>query len=143
MISFVVEGVPVPKARARVVMRGKFPSAYTPKPSKDYEKLVAVAAKSRMNNRGLLVTDKACKVELDFTMPIPASTSKKKTELMQEGSIRHAKKPDLDNLIKQICDSLNGVVWKDDSQVVELIATKKYCGKGVTPGLYVIVTIVE
>lgn len=143
MISFVVKGIPIPKARARVVIRGKFPSAYTPKPSKDYEKLVSITAKSAMNKAGLQMTKMPCKIELNFLLPIAASTSKKKTELMNRGEIKHTKKPDLDNLVKQVCDALNDVVWEDDSQVVEMIAYKRYCGKDITPGLYAIVTIIE
>lgn len=35
-------------------------------------------------------------------------------------------KPDLDKLCRAILDSLTGVCWKDDSQVVELRARKQY-----------------
>lgn len=31
-----------------------------------------------------------------------------------------------DNIIKIICDGLNGIAWKDDAQVVEVSATKTY-----------------
>ena len=33
---------------------------------------------------------------------------------------------DIDNLIKSVADSLNGVIWDDDDQIVELHATKNY-----------------
>ena len=36
-------------------------------------------------------------------------------------------KPDSDNYAKLILDALNGVVWRDDSQVVRLFAEKTYC----------------
>ena len=35
-------------------------------------------------------------------------------------------KPDLDKVCRGIFDSLTGVAWKDDSQVVELVARKQY-----------------
>ena len=35
-------------------------------------------------------------------------------------------KPDVDNLAKFVLDSLNGVLYDDDSQVVTLNATKMY-----------------
>jgi Holliday junction resolvase RusA-like endonuclease len=37
--------------------------------------------------------------------------------------------PDLDNYVKGVTDSLNGVIWKDDSQITELYASKKYSEK--------------
>lgn len=35
-------------------------------------------------------------------------------------------KPDLDKCVRAIGDALTGVAWKDDSQVVELVARKQY-----------------
>ena len=36
------------------------------------------------------------------------------------------KKPDADNIAKIICDALNDVAYKDDTQVVMLTIIKKY-----------------
>ena len=36
-------------------------------------------------------------------------------------------KPDADNYAKLILDALNGVLWRDDAQVVRLFAEKVYC----------------
>src|SRR5699024_4888088 len=65
-------------------------------------------------------------VELDIYRQIPKSTSKKRRKLKNERVIRPIVKPDIDNYTKGILDSLNGIVWKDDSQVVSLIANKYY-----------------
>ncbi|MFL8231041.1 RusA family crossover junction endodeoxyribonuclease, partial [Clostridioides difficile] len=43
-----------------------------------------------------------------------------------EGLIRPNKKPDLDNIIKSVADSLNGIAYKDDSQIVEVVSKKYY-----------------
>lgn len=37
-----------------------------------------------------------------------------------------AKKPDADNIAKIICDSLNNVAYRDDTQVIELTVIKRY-----------------
>ena len=39
-------------------------------------------------------------------------------------------KPDLDNIVKVILDSLNGVAYSDDSQVVDISAFKMYTDSG-------------
>jgi Holliday junction resolvase RusA-like endonuclease len=65
-------------------------------------------------------------LQVNFYMPIPRSESKRNITLMKTGEIKHTKKPDLDNLIKFTKDCLNGVVWKDDSQVYSIIAQKQY-----------------
>jgi Holliday junction resolvase RusA-like endonuclease len=35
-------------------------------------------------------------------------------------------KPDLDKLVRGVCDALTGVIYHDDAQVVEIIASKRY-----------------
>lgn len=69
-----------------------------------------------------------------FLMPIPKSASKKKQAEMQSGEIKHTKKPDLDNLVKFAKDCLNNLAWKDDSQVIRLVAEKHYSSE---PGTWV------
>ena len=36
------------------------------------------------------------------------------------------KKPDIDNILKSVMDSLNGYAFADDSQVVRIMAEKVY-----------------
>lgn len=60
-------------------------------------------------------------------MPIPASTSKRDREAMLRGDIAHTKKPDLDNMAKQLKDAMTRAgFWHDDRQVVSLRCTKRY-----------------
>lgn len=57
--------------------------------------------------------------------PIPASVSRKKREGM--AGAYHTKKPDTDNLLKQVLDCLTRLrFWEDDKQVVHMVASKKY-----------------
>ena len=58
--------------------------------------------------------------------PIPESWSKSKKARAIQGEIVPTVKPDCDNVIKAILDSLNGVAYKDDNQVIEINFIKKY-----------------
>lgn len=65
------------------------------------------------------------RLTITFSMRIPESWSKKKKLSAVVGDIRPTSKPDIDNLVKMI-DALNGLAFKDDSQIVEVKAVKKY-----------------
>jgi Holliday junction resolvase RusA-like endonuclease len=45
-------------------------------------------------------------------------------------------KPDTDKLIRSVLDALTGIVWTDDSQVVEILARKQF---GIQPGVDIII----
>lgn len=57
-----------------------------------------------------------------FYLPRPKSLRKSATA--------HTTKPDLDKLVRSCCDCLTAIVFRDDSQVCELVATKQYAGAG-------------
>lgn len=60
-------------------------------------------------------------------MRIPSGTSKKNFNAMVSGEIRPTKKNgDVDNFFKTISDSLNGIAYDDDSQIVEAVIRKFY-----------------
>lgn len=57
---------------------------------------------------------------------IPKSMTKKNRQLIEEGKLHPTKKPDLDNVAKIVLDSLNGIAYSDDSQIVKLNVEKHY-----------------
>lgn len=116
MIHFTVVGVPRGKGRPRFTRTGR---TYTPKETVMYENLVATSF-----DGGKLEGDLSAKIECYF--PIPSSTSKKKREMMLTEEVYYNHKPDLDNLAKIILDSLNGIAFDDDRQVVRLEVAKFY-----------------
>lgn len=63
-------------------------------------------------------------------MPTPQAIAKHKTKgpLAESGALRPITKPDADNFAKVI-DALNGIVWPDDNQVVELLVEKFYSSR--------------
>ncbi len=122
-VQFTVPGIPVPKARARVVnIKGRSVS-FTPKKTKDYELVLASIASLAMRGRQLLSGPLA--INATFTLPIPASWSKKKKESAITQRLRPTTRPDLDNLLK-VVDGLEKVVFRNDSQIVEVHMSKKY-----------------
>lgn len=134
MIRFTITGSPVGKGRPRFTKSGH---AYTPKETKDYEGLVKLLAKNEMNKTGFVVKeDKAFSITIYATYPIPKSWPKKKQEQAIVGVFRPTVKPDLDNVAKIICDSLNGIIWRDDAQVATIKMDKWY---GQNPKVEVIV----
>lgn len=57
---------------------------------------------------------------------VPKSKSKKVKEQMLKGLIRPTKKPDMDNVVKIIADSLNKIAYRDDTQIVDCQCRKFY-----------------
>jgi len=119
MINLTIEGEPKGKARPRVCKNG---IAFTPKATVNYENYV----------KELYILNKLPKLQgyikakITAYYSIPKSASKVKKAEMKHEIIRPTKKPDLDNVAKIILDSLNGIAYKDDSQVVSLQVDKYY-----------------
>jgi len=123
-IMFTIYGEPVPKGRPRFSTRGKFPVAYTPEKTKNYESEVAMMAKSAMGASEPL--EGALEAFIYVTFPVPASYSKKRTEACLSDSEKHTKKPDLDNVVKAVLDGMSDIVFLSDSQITSIHATKVY-----------------
>jgi Holliday junction resolvase RusA-like endonuclease len=124
MTAFTVEGIPVGKGRPKFARRGNFVTAYTPKKTVDYESTVKAAGQSAMGSSEPLETP--ISLYLYVRVPIPASYSKKAKEACLSGLQKPTKKPDLDNILKAISDALNGICYKDDSQIVNIHVSKVY-----------------
>lgn len=131
-VVFTVPGEPVGKGRPRIGRVGAHARMFTPPKTASYEGLIAHAGQQAMNGRALI--EGPVMVEMDIALSIPQSMSKKRKAQALAGQLFPTKKPDMDNVIKAIYDGLNGVVWKDDVQVVKAVVGKRY---GETPGVRV------
>lgn len=132
--NFHVEGTPVPKKRPRFSTQGGVVRSYTDKGTRNYEDHVNLTARAAMGSSPPIET--AVGVYLYIRLPIPKSRSKKRTEAALSGLEKPTVKPDIDNLAKSLLDGMNGVVFKDDSQIVSLHVTKVYASE---PGVDVLV----
>jgi Holliday junction resolvase RusA-like endonuclease len=131
-LRFTVPGTPVGKGRPRLGKVGQHARMFTPEKTANYEGLVAHAGQQAMAGRPLILG--AVAVVLDIVLDVPASWSGKQQRLALAGQRHPTKKPDIDNVEKAIFDGLNGVVWKDDVQVVDVCKRKRY---GPVPGVTV------
>ena len=134
-ITFTVPGAAVGKGRPKAARRGKFITMYTPEKTASYENLVKIKAQEAMEGKPPI--EGACLLQLAIHAPIPASWSEKKKKGAVDGSVRATSKPDIDNVLKGICDAMNGIVFIDDKQIVGCTITKAY---GLTPQALVAVT---
>ena len=115
-----IDAEPVAKGRARSTKGGIH---YTPKKTRDYEAMIRAEA---IKSSAEPLQGPLC-LMATFHFAMPKSWSKKKqTEVMADGGIDKTSKPDLDNLVKAVQDGLNGVLWGDDAQIVEIHAKKRY-----------------
>ena len=95
---------------------------------KSWRALVAQAASHAIEQlpvaeRGLLLD--GVRLTIAFHLPRPQSLAKRITA--------HTKAPDVDKCVRSICDSLTHVAFRDDAQIVDLIAMKRYALPGEPP----------
>ncbi|MGU9356316.1 RusA family crossover junction endodeoxyribonuclease [Clostridium perfringens] len=117
-MKVVVTGKIRGKARPRVC-RGH---VFTPKDTVQYEKLVRNCYKQQ-DGRYLEGPIKALIIAY---YKIPKSYSKKRVQAIRDGLEKPTKKPDADNIGKIILDSLNGIAYKDDANIIDLQVKKEY-----------------
>jgi Holliday junction resolvase RusA-like endonuclease len=112
----------IPKGWARPIITSDNPAL------KGWRQLVAEAANHALGalapaDRALLLA--GVRLSIAFYLPRPKSLPKRATA--------HTKKPDIDKLVRSCCDSLSSIVFRDDSQVCELVAVKHYAAEGQPP----------
>jgi Holliday junction resolvase RusA-like endonuclease len=131
-INFIIPGPPVGKARPRVVrLKNGFSHTYTPDKSVAYEELTRARYQEAAPNFRFPDGAQLC-IQITACFPIPASKSKRIKADMRDGIIKPVKKPDCDNIMKIICDALNGFAYKDDAQIVLAQIGKEYAEDGHT-----------
>lgn len=99
-----IPGKPLPLGRPRATKDtcGHI-KMYTPKMHKEYQKFVGWKVKDKMNKDKLQMCLNPMEIKIKFYT---------------------YGKSDLDNLVKNILDAMNGILYKDDSQVLRIEAEK-------------------
>jgi crossover junction endodeoxyribonuclease RusA len=118
-IKIVIFGVPVPQGSTRAfIPKGwnrPIITSDNPK-TKPWRQEIAGAAAEAMGRS--LPAECAIGVRCEFYFCRPKSTKK--------SVLQKLTKPDVDKLCRSVLDALTGVAFGDDSQVVALMATKKF-----------------
>lgn len=132
---FEVRGVPAPQPRPRAVNAGRHARVYDPGTARVWRSRVAHLA------RVILASETARKpyegpirLAVEFRLPRPRAA---------KGRAFPAVRPDLDNYLKALMDALTDAgVWKDDGQVVSVLATKTYAQERNLAGAKVSVEVI-
>lgn len=125
LLEFTIPGRP--QAWQRAGRNNRTGVTFTPKETARYENLVKHMAAQAMGPHPPL--EGPLRLEVLIDLEPPRSWSEKRKREAVSGEIRATKKPDLSNLAKGIEDAMNGIVYRDDSQIVELVVTKDYADK--------------
>jgi Holliday junction resolvase RusA-like endonuclease len=109
-----------------------FINFYTDSDTVDFERALAWRAEGAMKGRPPLEGPLA--IRIYAMMPIPKSWPNRDRDAALAGTKFHMSTPDVDNIGKICLDSLNGIVWSDDKQVVRVYCHKEYAEN---PGLII------
>ncbi len=97
---------------------------YTPTKTKDYESLVEQYFLLKYPRYKTM--EGRAKVSITACFEVPKSASKAMKEQMLDNRISPTKKPDIDNVVKIVLDSMNKFAFKDDTQITKIEVEKVY-----------------
>ena len=120
---FEIAGEPMGKQRPKFSRAGNYVRTYTPKETVNYEQWVKMCYKQA---GGEHLGSGPIAIMVDIYYKIPKSFSKKKRQQALDDVILPTVKPDCDNVLKIICDSLNGIAYEDDKQITYAMIIKHY-----------------
>jgi Holliday junction resolvase RusA-like endonuclease len=134
---FVPMDRPIAKARPRFTGR----AIITPKETKDAEMAIALFARREIRKKTMPPYSPWPSFPLECPVAVHVTVATKRPKKPKYDF--PVGRPDWDNYAKLVCDALNGIAYKDDSQVVKGTGDKVYAGWGKfdMPGYYITVGI--
>jgi Holliday junction resolvase RusA-like endonuclease len=119
----------VPKGRPRFRNRrtksgAEFVQTYSPEKTRSYDAVVRTLAEQAMCGRPPL----AGPLQVNFVafLPVPRSWSQKRARSALAGLVLPTYRPDLDNMIKNVLDGSNGILFADDALITDMVVSKRY-----------------
>jgi Holliday junction resolvase RusA-like endonuclease len=119
MIRIEIPGEPIGKGRPRFG-HGR---TYSPEKTQRWEQAAAWEARRQYDGEPM-EGPLTLTVAAEFT--IPKSWPKWRQEAAERGPVWHTIRPDASNVLKAVEDALQGVVYRDDSQIVAVAVQKTY-----------------
>ena len=112
-MTIIIHGTPKAQPRVKAYRRGSHVGVYTPNTADEWKAQVIIAASAYRQRFDVPVI-----LEAEFYLPRPKN---RKADMYCQA------KPDIDNLLKSTMDALSQAgVWRDDAQVVAVVASKRY-----------------
>lgn len=143
VIRFTVPGLPIaqPRQRSKIQSFGgkMFTKNYTPAKSPVNAFKASVQLFASQAYRGPLL-NQPLELTLTFRLERKGCHNKKKNG---NGRLYATKTPDLDNLMKSVCDALNKVVWEDDKFVTVATMHKYIAAADEAPGVDVEIRVLS
>jgi Holliday junction resolvase RusA-like endonuclease len=123
MVEIIIPGAPVAKPRAKGFYNKKTHQMHhyykNDKVLRSFEQLIKLKAEP------LFPQPLSCPIciSIHFLLPRPKGMMWKKKDMPR---VPNPHRPDIDNCIKTVIDSLNGIAYLDDGQITEIHAKKEY-----------------
>lgn len=129
VIEFDIPAIPVAQPRQRTAVIAGHVRNFTPSrhPVQAFKATCRMIAAERYAGP---VLDGPLRIHVAFVLPRPSNRMWKRREMPREP---HDKRPDMDNLLKSVTDALTGLLWRDDSQLASVLATKEIAAGGEPP----------
>ncbi|MFC2000183.1 RusA family crossover junction endodeoxyribonuclease [Chloroflexota bacterium] len=121
---------PIPKARARTVVRNGKVYSFTPRATELAQWELQQSIPEEL--RGAFPKHTPVRLKIGFYFPRPGSIPKKRR--------LPTTRPDLDNYLKLVQDALNKIVYDDDAQITTVYMGKRY---GSPPRIEIVVEVDE
>lgn len=137
MDSIVIEvtGHPVAQSRPRMAVVAGHARAYKAAKSRRWEEDARQVARQAMVGRPLMEGCLELRI-IVFLLP-PKSWPAWKRKAAMDMKIEPTTTPDLSNYVKGAEDAFNGIVWRDDAQIVNAWQLKRYSA---TPSIWMEIT---
>ena len=122
--KFIIEGNPRGQGRPRATVRGRHAAVYEAKEDTLYKNNIAAQVVAQKPE---YIEFNPVSIDVGFYIQRPKyhydSKGRVKERYVDDCPIG---KPDIDNMLKALYDACNGIVWRDDSQIVQVTAEKAY-----------------